>query len=124
MLVEHAVEGVDVILQIGIHTCGNVAALFEGGHETRQKCVLVTAVMGKPDAMEKRGIITVETFNDLPGMVLGPVVDKQDATGLRNHLRVNQGTHLAFQYGRGYGQLFLFAVAGNHQEQNRWLSHL
>ena len=66
--VNHAVNGIDVILQVCIHGNDGIAFLANGHHACKQ-CILMSLVMGKLDASEQI-ICLVQRANQLPCFVL------------------------------------------------------
>ena len=81
VFVDHRVHGVDVVLAVAVDGNGHVGQVL-GGHQARQQSVLMAAVAGKADAP----VVLVrfsQASDDVPGLILGTVVDEQYAAFVR-----------------------------------------
>ena len=78
VLVNHSIYGVNVILQIRIHTDGRIA-VGQHRHKTSQHRILMPFIVSQADAGIHRVPLT-ELLNDFPGTVPAPVIHKTDFT--------------------------------------------
>ena len=74
--VHHLVNGIDIVLKVGVHGDGGVALALDR-HESRHEGVLMALVAGEADAAED-GVGLMQVADHLPGAVLGAVVDEND----------------------------------------------
>ena len=74
---EHGVDGIDIVLQVGVHGDDAVGAIAQR-HQSAQQRVLVAAVAREPDAGKDR-VLRVQVGDDLPRLVPRTVVDHADA---------------------------------------------
>ena len=88
VLVHHLVNGIDIVLEVGIQGNCHVAVILHC-HQAAQQRILVSPVPGQAHALVN-GILLVQRLDDLPGAVLRAVVDKDDAALLRDLLRRHQ----------------------------------
>ena len=74
---QHLVDGIHIVLQVGIHGDHAVGAVAES-QKTAQQRVLVTAVARELQT-GKCVVFAVERFNERPSVVRGAVVYEADA---------------------------------------------
>ena len=116
VFVDHRVHGVDVVLAVAVDGNGHVGQVL-GGHQARQQSVLMAAVAGKADAP----VVLVrfsQASDDVPGLILGTVVDEQYAAFVRYLARCGKVFDFFQEHATGQGQHGLFIVTGNHDIQD------
>lgn len=116
VFVDHRVHGVDVVLAVAVDGNGHVGQVL-GGHQARQQSVLMAAVAGKADAPVML-VRFSQASDDVPGLILGTVVDEQYAAFVRYLARCGKVFDFFQEHAAGQGQHGLFIVTGNHDIQN------
>ena len=106
------VDGINVVLEVGIERNSHIAAVFSIG-KTGEEGVLMTSVTGKLESFKKLGGLE-EGGDDLPSFILTSVVyEKDTAFGRYGSLR-DESLKLFKHLFRRLGESLLFVVAGNH----------
>ena len=116
ILFDHLVHGVDVVLAVAVDGNGHVGQVL-GGHQARQQSVLMAAVAGKADAPVML-VRFSQASDDVPGLILGTVVDEQYAAFVRYLARCGKVFDFFQEHAAGQGQHGLFIVTGNHDIQD------
>ena len=121
ILLHHFVHRVDVVLQIGVDTDGDVAPGARP-HEPRGESVLVAAVADLAQTGEMR-VALVERADDAPRGVLRAVVHEDDAAFRRDGARVDQIAELFAKDRRRERQCLFLVVAGHDNIKDRKRFH-
>ena len=108
---QKAVDGVDVILKVGIQGNDDIRLVLDG-HKPGQERVLVAAVARKIHPVYQR-VFPVVALDERPGIVLRAIVDVDDPAFLGDEAAAHQIVHFFRQLPGGFGQHFLFVVAGD-----------
>ena len=116
VFVDHRVHGVDVVLAVAVDGNGHVGQVL-GGHQARQQSVLMAAVAGKADSPVML-VRFSQASDDVPGLILGTVVDEQYAAFVRYLARCGKVFDFFQEHAAGQGQHGLFIVTGNHDIQD------
>ena len=109
-LVYHAVDGVDVVLQVGIDADAGIAFV---GYElqTGKQCILVTVVAREFHSAE--GFVGVTKLRyDVPGVVGTAVVDEENETVVGDFSRIGERFYLVADDSRAFLQYGFLVVAG------------
>ena len=115
--IHHGVHGADVILSVAVNGNGDIAFIL-GLHEPCQHCVLVAPVAALANAGEV-AILPGKVSDNLPGSILGAVVDEQYLAVGTDFFRVSQRSQLAKKHGGSNGKNCLLVIAGDHNIQDR-----
>ena len=117
VFLHEAVDGVDVVLQVGVHA-DRAVAQRHGGHQPGEQRVLVAAVVRELHAVHvgDRGAVL---GNERPGLVAAAVVHVEDAALAVDLPGADHRVQLFGQPLGGFGQHGLLVVAGDHQIQHR-----
>ena len=110
---EHGVDGINVVLQIGVHGNDAVGAIPQR-HQAAQQRVLVAAVARQADTGKGR-IARMQVGNELPGGILRAVVDEADAAHGADRPGGAQGGEFLPQAARRLGQHGLLVITGDRK---------
>lgn len=97
VFLDHLVDGVGIILKVGVHRDAHIRADVQSLHKTGVQRVLMPFVMGEFDAVHRIRILIVKSFDDVPGCILGTVVDEDDPTRHPDGLALLQCKQFASQ---------------------------
>lgn len=114
-LFAHGVDGVHVVLQVGVYRDGH-GALGAGGHEPLGQRGLVAAVAVQREAGEHGRIRLVRLLYHLPGAVRGAVVHKENSAGLGRYAALDKGGELFAQTLHRLGQDLLLVITGYYNK--------
>ena len=110
---EHGVDGINVVLQIGVHGDDAVGTVAQR-HQAAQQRVLVAAVARQADTGKDR-VARVQVGNKLPGGVLRAVVDEADAAHGADRPSGAQGGEFLPQAARRLRQDRLLVITGDRK---------
>jgi hypothetical protein len=112
---KHGLDGLDVILQIGVNGHYKIAL---SGFQTGQQGILVPAISGKPKTPYQRGPFFMAfrgPADEFPGLIPAAVIDDQYFTS-RTYQALSQTiTQQIRQNFDSAGDDAFFVIAGNHQ---------
>ena len=88
MFLEHEINRVDIVLQIGIHADGHIR-MRQHGHQSREQGILMPLVVREIDARKERAALRAPT-DQLPRIVTATVVDEGNAALLADPVAIDQ----------------------------------
>ena len=117
ILLHHLVHGVDVVLPIAVDGDGDVAVVGFRLHQPGQHGVLVAAVPALGDADEVF-IFLCEPADELPGGIMGAVVDEEHPALVADKALFGQRLELLQKHRGRDGQDLFLVVTGDDDPEN------
>ena len=112
VLVHEFFDDMHIVLKIRVHGNRHVRILL-GRHQPGQQRVLMSLIPGKLQSQKQR-ILGVQVFNDVPGLILGTVIDKEHPALPGNFPPIHEVIKDLFQLPGCLRQNLLLVVAGNN----------
>ena len=120
ILLHHLIHGVDVILPVAVDGNGDIAAAaVQRLHQACQYGILVAAVAALRNADEVL-VLLCKALNELPGLILGAVVDEQHPAPVAHKAAGGKVVDLLQEQRGRDGQHCFLIITGDHDPENRF----
>lgn len=118
----NAVDGIRIILQVGIHGDRGIDVQVQRMHQPREQRILMPSIMGELHPVEHVRALVMQGRDHIPCLVSGAVIHENDRTIGSDLTGILQILKFALQNPCGDVQCSLLVVAGNHKHHCRRLT--